>query len=137
MSRDGSIGFEGRVFLHEFEWRTYLRRMPVRYIRRKHDACCEICGLPGGDGNPLEHSHRIGFRVGIIEFALTPEFLDSPSNIVSAHKRVCNRAAELRKDDVLDHLRSIGVDALPEFLHRHSNESNQNGALNSYERQPA
>ena len=41
-----NIGFDGRRFLTEEEWRTYLRRKPVRYIRKAVSEACEVCGKP-------------------------------------------------------------------------------------------
>lgn len=111
-----NIGFDGRMFLHDYEWKTYMRRMPVRYIRNKrHAEVCDVCGLPGTEENPLEHSHRIGFLVGVRDFGLTPDYLDSHSNIVSAHKRVCNASAELSRGDVAAYLQSIGA-SIPKYL---------------------
>ena len=109
MKKTQNIGFDGRQFLTEDEWRTYLRRMPVRYIKKSHDDVCSVCGYPGEPGNPLEHSHRIGFRIGIVEFGLTPDFLDSHENIVSAHKRGCNSKAEMNNVEIANHLRKYGL----------------------------
>ena len=39
----------------------------------------------------MQNAHRIGFDIGIIDLALTPDFLDSAANIVSAHKVKCNK----------------------------------------------
>lgn len=85
-----NIGFDGRMFLDEAEWLTYCRRKPVRYIRRPR-AACQVCGRPGSLRNPLQSAHIIGFDVGVIDLGLTPEFLDSEKNIVTAHRRACNK----------------------------------------------
>lgn len=113
MSREK--GFRGRVFLEEYEWLTYSRRLPVRRIRRAHSGVCAVCGQAGEPSNPLEHSHKIGFKVGVLLLGLTPDFLDGPDNIVSAHKKVCNRSAELPIGDALHFLKALGVGPVPAF----------------------
>lgn len=128
-SRSNS-GFEGRVFLEECEWRTYVRRMPVRYIRKSHATVCEVCGLPPSKDNPLQHSHIIGFKLGVLDLALTPDFLDSHDNIISAHKRGCNSQAELGLDDAVARLVALSIADIPPFV-RQFNESKKNGARSS------
>jgi hypothetical protein len=64
----------------------------------------------------MQHAHRVSFDLGIIDLALTPDFLDSTANIVSAHKVKCNKASELSLTDSIQHLRSIGITELPKFL---------------------
>lgn len=93
-------GFNGRVFLHDYEHETYLRRMPVRYVRHPKAAICAVCGLPDLPANPLENSHLVPFGEGVRTYKLTPDWLDSPQNIVTAHKRSCNKAAELSKSEI-------------------------------------
>lgn len=107
-------GFGNRMFLDEAEWRTYLRRMPVRYIKKKHSPVCDVCGLPPFADNPLQHSHRIGFNVGIRKLGLTPDFLDSDQNIVSAHRKVCNASAEMSHAKALQWLEGVGE--LPTYV---------------------
>ena len=109
-------GFDGRMFLTESEWRTYLKRKPVRYVRRKCDSNCTVCGKPAAGDNPLQHSHRIGFDMGVIDLALTPDFLDGPENIATAHRKLCNRSVELSLSQACKRLRELGVQALPEFI---------------------
>lgn len=111
----GSKGFDGRVFLHREEWETYMRRMPVRYIRKPHVELCIVCGKPPEKDNPLQHSHIIGFNVGIRKFGLTPTFLDDPSNIQSAHRKHCNAVSELPVDRIGERLRSLGYSSHPEW----------------------
>lgn len=94
------MSFDGRVFLTTAEWETYLRRMPVRYIKRQHSTTCHLCGLPPEEGNPLQHSHLIPFNLGVKKYRLTPDFLDSEHNIVSAHRSVCNKGVELAPEAV-------------------------------------
>src|SRR5438093_664808 len=95
-----NIGFGERRFLTEAEWLTYLRRMPVRYIRSpKQERCqypgCRFGGLAGDASNPLQNAHVIGFGVGVVYLALTPDYLDSAENIVTAHRKTCNKGLEL------------------------------------------
>jgi|APSaa5957512535_1039671.scaffolds.fasta_scaffold06002_3 hypothetical protein len=111
-----NIGFNDRIFLTKEEWQTYIRRMPVRYIKKKKEGFCQICGKPSSKDNPFESSHMIGFRMGIVFFGLTPDFVDRDENIVSAHKRLCNSEAEVTIQDVCIRLKSLGIDKLPDFL---------------------
>lgn len=111
-----NVGFDGRMFLDEAEWRTYCRRKPVRYIRRPRAPVCQVCPLPGSPDNPLQSAHIIGFDVGVIDLGMTPEFLDSDENIVTAHRRTCNRQSELDLQGALIRLRALGVKELPKYL---------------------
>ena len=113
-----NIGFKGRDFLTKAEWQTYLKRMPVRYIKKKKTEVCEICQKPPTKNNPLENSHRIPFRRGIVEFALTPDFLDDYTNIISAHKRKCNKSAELNNYEICKMLKMMNIHELPDFLRK-------------------
>ncbi len=83
------------MFLEFAEWATYCRRKPVRYIRGPKAAVCQVCGLPGTNENPLQSAHVIGFDVGVIDLGMTPDFLDSDRNIVTAHRCGCNKQSEL------------------------------------------
>jgi len=111
-----NTGFDGRMFLEESEWRTYCRRKPVRYIRKDREAACRICGKPGVAENPFQHAHIVSFDIGVIDLALTPDFLDSDANIVTAHRTACNKATELDLRGSMSHLQSLGVKELPPFL---------------------
>jgi hypothetical protein len=111
-----NIGFDGRMFLDEAEWLTYRRRKPVRYIRRPRGSVCSLCGLPGSPDNPLQSAHRIGFDVGVIDLGLTPDFLDSEKNIVTACRRKCNKKSELNLRASMMRLRGLGVQQLPKYL---------------------
>jgi hypothetical protein len=111
-----NIGFDGRVFLTASEWQTYIRRKPVRYVRRAKAQICAVCGEPAGVDNPLQNAHVIAFDMGVIELALTPEFLDSATNIFTAHRRACNRAAELDVGGAVAYLRRLGIAEVPGFL---------------------
>lgn len=87
-------GFDNRVFLLESEWKTYLKRAPVRYTNKKKEDLCSVCGKTGTNDNPLQNAHIIPFIFGVTTLALTPEYLDSDENIVTAHKCGCNKSAE-------------------------------------------
>ena len=118
-----NTGFDGRVFLEEYEWLTYQRRLPVRRIRgRTHKETCFTCGGAPSDDKPFEHSHRIGFALGVVELGLTPEFLDGPWNIVSAHRGACNKAAEMTVESAATLLVSLGH-TLPDYLVKPSRQS--------------
>ena len=75
------MGFDGRVFLLDSEYETYMRRMPVRYIRHKISNVCAICGKEATNDNPLEKAHLIPFNLGIKKYRLTPDFLDRKENM--------------------------------------------------------
>jgi len=113
-------GFEGRVFLTEGEWRTYLRRPPVRFPARDNpistDSLCEICKTPRAEANPFQLAHRIPFVRGVCVLALTPEFLDNPRNLAVAHRQQCNKTIELGLVESLHLLRRLGVTEVPPFL---------------------
>jgi hypothetical protein len=109
-------GFDGRMFLTEAEWRTFCRRMPVRYIRKKKEAACQVCGNPESLDNPFQNAHVISFNIGVIDLALTPDFLDSDDNIATAHRIACNKATELDLRASMAHLMSLKVQGLPAFL---------------------
>lgn len=111
-----NAGFDGRLFLDEAEWLTYRRRKPVRYIRRTQERICRVCGLSGSHDNPLQSAHIIGFDLGVIELGMTPEFLDSSQNIVTAHRRICNKKSELDLQAAMARLREIGIKELPYYL---------------------
>lgn len=111
-----NTGFDGRVFLTSAEWETYLRTMPVRYIKKGLKNCCEICGLPAMPGNPFQNAHRIPFGLGVSQLGLTPDYVISDVNIVTAHKQKCNKEAELDLAGAMVRLKAEGVDALPTYL---------------------
>lgn len=97
-----NLGFDGKKFLTDDEWKCYLRRLHVRYIKKKKDAICCICGLPASAGKPLENAHKIPFAVGIRKYKLTPDYLDGDDNIVTAHRGMCNKKCELSHKEILD-----------------------------------
>ena len=113
---DCNLGFDGRQFLTEEEWRTYLRRKPVRYISKGKPDVCQLCGKLGTSDNPLQNAHRIGFDFGILNLALTPEYLDGDRNIVAAHRKTCNKSVEVDAEAAMQVLRNEGVRQIPSFL---------------------
>ncbi len=97
-------GFDGRVFLTDAEHQTYLRRMPVRYLKQPLAKLCSVCGGPATPEQPFERSHKIPFGLGVKVYRLTPDWLDGDHNIVTAHRGACNKAAELQHDKILEML---------------------------------
>jgi len=104
------------MFLTEAEWLTYCRRKPVRYIRTPKTDVCQVCPLAGSPDNPLQNAHIIGFDVGVIDLGLTPEFLDSDENIITAHRQSCNKQSELDLQKSMEQLWDRGVRDLPSYL---------------------
>ena len=111
-----NVGFDGRTFLTQAEWQCYIRRKPVRYIKKSKPERCDMCGELGTPDNPLQNAHIIGFTMGVTHLGLTPEFLDGDTNIVAGHRKQCNAKAELGLTQVCAHLRAIGIKDLPEYL---------------------
>jgi hypothetical protein len=64
----------------------------------------------------LQSAHIIGFDIGVIDLGLTPEFLDSEKNIVTAHRRLCNKQSELDLTASMARLRELRVQELPKWL---------------------
>jgi len=120
------VGFGGRTFLTEDEWRTYLRRPPVRrgYIRFRQihgngaGKRCVVCRKTGSAENPIQAAHRINALNGVRYLALTPEFLDEPGRLVWAHRRICNLRVEMNFAETLAYLHREGIQKLPSFLPR-------------------
>jgi hypothetical protein len=55
--------------------------------------------------------------MGVIDLGLTPDFLDSPQNIQTAHKKSCNRKTELALDQCLIRLKTVfGITDIPNYL---------------------
>ncbi len=113
---DRELGFDGRMFLTEQEWSTYRRRNPVRYIHHAKDRTCYVCRKPATDDNPMQNAHRISFKLGITRLALTPEYLDRKDNIVTTHRKICNKKAELDLPRSMKLLQDRGITELPAFL---------------------
>lgn len=102
-----NIGFDSRVFLTDAEHATYIRRMPVRYLHHPKAKLCQVCGLAGTAGNPLQLAHKIPFSVGVRDYKLTPDFLDLASNTVTAHRAECNKSVELSHEEILSLLATL------------------------------
>lgn len=94
------MSFDGRIRLLDSEYETYMRRMPVRYIKHPMGRLCSVCGLPATDANPLQRAHLIPFSIGIRKYRLTPDYLDRAENIVTAHRMECNKLAELSAEEI-------------------------------------
>lgn len=107
-------GFGGRAWLTVEEWETYRRRAAVRYpqklraevIKRDGETCC-ICGSV--NGKPIQLAHHVPFKMGLIDFGLTPEWLDSIDNLRLAHQGSCNDLAECKSEEVPQLLVSLGL----------------------------
>lgn len=111
VGKPGNLGFDGRVFLTDSEHQTYLRRRPVRYVRKVIPASdsCSVCGEVGSVENPLQVAHIVPFGLGVVHFKLTPEWLDSAENLRWAHRRACNKEAELSLDEAQALLTERGI----------------------------
>ena len=110
------IGFDGRTFLTQAEWECYIRRKPVRYIKKRKPDTCEICGGRATQDNPIQNAHIIGFTMGVTQLGLTPDFLDGDDNIVAGHRSICNAKAELGLQGACERLKKLGVTELPHHL---------------------
>ena len=111
VGKPGNLGFDGRVFLTDSEHQTYLRRRPVRYVGKviPTSDSCSVCGEDASVENPLQVAHIVPFGLGVVHFKLTPEWLDSAGNLRWAHRRFCNKAAELSVDQTRAHLIELGI----------------------------
>ncbi|ERJ47213.1 hypothetical protein N579_00505 [Corynebacterium pseudodiphtheriticum 090104] len=49
------------------------------------------------------------FRIGVVDWGLTPDWLDRVENLCLAHKRDCNNKAEIRKEEIPAHLQRLGL----------------------------
>ena len=116
MHYKSNMGFGGRIFLFEDEWNTFTRRSPVRFVRRKKALVCAYFGKEAAESNPFQNAHIIGFIMGVLQLGLTPDFLDAPENIKTAHKKLCNDRVELSLEQSMQKLRNEGVVRLPEYL---------------------
>lgn len=110
-------GFEGRAWLTEAEWATYRRKVAVRYNRSKRATVvsrpgdlCFTCGEAAVEGHKMQLAHRIPCRVGVIDWGLTPDWLDHVDNLCLAHSGACNHAAELTTSEIAKFLRASGLD---------------------------
>lgn len=117
----GWLGFDGRIFLTREEHNTYCRRLPVRYAAKNlgnKPIICSICGEPATEKNPIQAAHRVPFGVGIVDFSLTPDWLDGPQNLVWAHKIKCNKEAEITHEKIGEYLKqNFGIKIAQENNH--------------------
>lgn len=58
---------------------------------------------------PIELAHRIPFKVGVVDWGLTPDWLDGVDNLCLAHRGACNDRAELVADAIPARLRHLGL----------------------------
>jgi len=113
------------LFLSESNWKPFYRYSPPREagnssaFKDDHpktpDTVCWFCGLRETDANPLHAAHRIPAQ-SVKDFAIRPEVLSQSDNFVWAHQRLCNKSVELKPEQVMWRLMSLGVQALPSFL---------------------
>lgn len=111
-------GFEGRVWLNHAEWETYRRRVAVRFPQKLRAEVAsrqgELCFTCGQDlsTNPerVQLAHRVPFKIGVVDWGLTPDWLDSAANLCLAHVGKCNDGAELTNSEIVKHLRALGLD---------------------------
>lgn len=109
-------GFKGRVWLTVCEWETFRRRVAVRFPQHLRKALeerdglrCVVCGLDEQDGRPrLQLAHRVPFKIGVVDWGLTPDWLDGKENLGLAHVGACNDRFELLKSEIPEHLRKNG-----------------------------
>lgn len=106
--------FQGRAWLTLEEWETYRRRPPVRYpteikkeLIKDFGYTCQVCGAENVPEKELQIAHHLAFTTGVVDWGLTPEWLDSKWNVCLAHKVSCNN--------------QFGLDPLemPAFLNSH------------------
>lgn len=107
-------GFEGRVWLTVEEWMTYRRRAAVRYPQKlrpevvaRDGESCSACGAD--DGRPIQLAHCVPFKIGLIDFGLTPEWLDGKDNLCLAHQGSCNDSVECKIGEIPRLLISKGL----------------------------
>lgn len=108
-------GFSGRVWLSYAEWSTYRRRAPVRYLSRlrtkliqRDGPSCSVCGL--SRPTKIQIAHRVPFKIGVVDWGLTPDWLDGEDNLALAHAGKCNDQIEIVAGDIGRYLESLGID---------------------------
>lgn len=106
------------MWLSVAEWETYRRRVAVRYPQKtraqvitRDGECCSICGGDGDDSGtrPIQLAHRVPFKLGVVDWGLSPDWLDGVDNLCLAHRGACNDEAELKTAQIPAHLRSLGL----------------------------
>src|SRR2546425_9460903 len=113
------------LFLSEADWKPFYRYSPPREaanssaFKADHpktpETTCNFCGLRETERNPLQAAHRIPAQA-VKDFAIRPEVLSRSDNFVWAHQRLCNKSVELKHEQVMWRLMSLGVMELPSFL---------------------
>jgi len=58
----------------------------------------------------MQLAHRVPFKIGVVDWGLTPDWLDGADNLCLAHVGNCNDRAELSNLEVEKHLRASGFD---------------------------
>lgn len=108
--------FQGRPWLSLEEWETYRRRAPVRYPSKLKDEIIEKCGLTCAvckDKNvpekDLQIAHHVPFMAGVVDWGLTPQWLDSEWNVCLAHSKTCNNEFGLDPQGVPAFLEEQGL----------------------------
>ncbi|MDY3128089.1 MAG: hypothetical protein SOW59_08225 [Corynebacterium sp.] len=109
--------FDGAIWLTPEQWDTYRRCPPVRYVRQTllssiasdSQETCGVC-LTKAPLSELQVAHRVGFTVGVIDWGLTPDWLNQSDNLMIAHRKVCNSAFELTPSDIARKLVELGID---------------------------
>lgn len=91
------------------------KKKACKILKKEKNTVCIVCGLSESDDLPMQNAHVIGLDMGIIDLGLTPDFLDSDSNIVTAHRGVCNQDCELNLYDAMVKLKSLGL-SIPQYL---------------------
>lgn len=110
-------GFAGQIWLTDEQWDTYRRVPPVRYVRHKlvtsnnSDSIvqCFSCGKTDSIKN-LQVAHLIGHSAGIVDWGLTPDWLESPDNLVFTHPGQCNNNVALSPEGIVERLSTLNLD---------------------------
>lgn len=112
-----SGGYGDRVWLSVEEWQTYRKRVAVRYpqksrpdVEARDGDHCSVCGKRDDEGERrIQLAHRVPFRIGVVDWGLTPDWLDDVNNLCLAHQGACNNKAEIRKKEIPTHLQELGL----------------------------
>lgn len=110
--RISNIKYDDSFWLSTSDWMAYRKRVPVRYpqrsrplVERLYGSSCFYCG---GSGGELQLSHMIPFRIGVIDFGISPEWLDRVDNLRLAHRGSCNNSIELSDDEIVAKIECLG-----------------------------
>lgn len=72
-------------------------------------AKCAACGRETNVSD-LQASHLIPFIPGVVDWGLTPDWLDQQDNLVLAHRGKCNNLVELEPAGVVERLDELDID---------------------------